>query len=63
VVKSDTVVPSALDRSLKDAFAKLRAEQGDNPDWHPYSNDMVQDLVHPSMYPFIYGKRPSIIEA
>jgi len=63
VVKSDALVPSALDRSLKDAFAKLRAEQRDHPDWHPYSNDMVQDLVHPSMYPFIYGKRSSITGA
>ncbi len=24
-------------------------------DWHPDSNDIVRDLVHPSMYPYIKG--------
>lgn len=26
------------------------------PDWHPGSKEMVQNLVHPSMYPLIYGR-------
>lgn len=55
IVKSDTVVSASFHESLKGAFEKLRAEQADEPDWHPGSNDMVQDLVHPSMYPFVYG--------
>ncbi|KAL1840395.1 hypothetical protein VTJ49DRAFT_521 [Mycothermus thermophilus] len=56
VVKSDTLVDEELRRGFIAAFEKLRAEQGDNPDWHPGTDDMVQDLVHPSLYPFVYGK-------
>ncbi len=40
---------------LKAAFEKLHAEQADEPDWHPWTDEQVQDLVHPSMYPFVYG--------
>ncbi|AEO69667.1 uncharacterized protein THITE_2091161 [Thermothielavioides terrestris NRRL 8126] len=29
---------------------------GTEPEWHPWTNFMVQDLVHPSMYPFVYGR-------
>jgi hypothetical protein len=49
-------VSDELRQGLKDAFEKLRAEQGDEPDWHPWADEQVQDLVHPSMYSFVYGK-------
>jgi glutathionyl-hydroquinone reductase len=55
VVKSDSVVSSELQNDLQAAFDQLHADQASNVDWHPRSNEMVQDLVHPSMYPFIYG--------
>ncbi|KAH8891423.1 hypothetical protein GQ53DRAFT_746540 [Thozetella sp. PMI_491] len=55
VVKADSIVPVDLTQALLEAFETLRADQGSTPDWHPGSNDMVQDLVHPSMYPLIYG--------
>ena len=55
VAKSDTVVTSQLQRDLRMAFERLRVDQVLNVDWHPRSGEMVQDLVHPSMYPFIYG--------
>ncbi|KAJ4015533.1 hypothetical protein NW752_006993 [Fusarium irregulare] len=55
VVKSDRCIDESLHKSLQAAFAKLKLEQMDDPDWHPGSNDMVQDLVHPSLYPLIYG--------
>lgn len=54
-VKSDSLVDDELRRGLKAAFDKLRANQADEPDWHPWTDDKVQDLVHPSMYPFVYG--------
>jgi hypothetical protein len=54
-IKSDSIVGDELHQGLKAAFEKLRAEQGDEPDWHPGSGNMVHDLVHPSMYPFVYG--------
>lgn len=56
VVKSDTIVSSQLQEELRSAFDKLMAEQKASPDWHPKSGDMVQDLLHPSMYPLVYGR-------
>ena len=58
VVKSDhTLVSEQLHQRLVDAFAELRSDQAADVDWHPRTDDMVQDLVHPSMYPFVYGQR------
>ncbi|KAL1872039.1 hypothetical protein Daus18300_004408 [Diaporthe australafricana] len=56
IIKSDVLVDSELQEALKQAFKTLKDDQADQPDWHPRSNDMVQDLVHPSMYPLIYGQ-------
>lgn len=56
MVKSDTLVKTALRNALRQAFEKLQADQRDAPDWHPNSGDMVQDLVHPSMFPLVYGR-------
>ncbi|KAI0021677.1 hypothetical protein F4780DRAFT_778460 [Xylariomycetidae sp. FL0641] len=56
VVKSDNLISSSLHAELREAFDKLKADQASAPDWHPNTNDMVQDLVHPSMYPLVYGR-------
>lgn len=56
VVKSDKIVSLELQHELRSAFDKLKANQGASPDWHPKSGDMVQDLIHPSMYPLVYGR-------
>lgn len=56
VVKSDVLVSSELRDELLKAFETLRVAQGLSPDWHPSSGDMVQDLIHPSMYPLVYGR-------
>jgi hypothetical protein len=56
VAKSDTLVPSELHEALRTAFVKLKESQAANPDWHPNSDNMVQDLVHPSMYSLVYGR-------
>lgn len=50
-----------LQTGLNAAFEKLRTDLGPEPDWHPGSKDMVQDLVHPSMYPFVYSTSSSIL--
>ena len=56
MVKSDSVVPVDLKTRLYDIFTELRAKQSANGlDWHPRSNEQVLDLVHPSLYPFVYG--------
>ncbi|KAK0637448.1 hypothetical protein B0T17DRAFT_480833 [Bombardia bombarda] len=62
VVKSDTLVPPHVQDSLKAAFDKLQADQSTEPDWHPGTNEMVQNLVHPSMYPFVYPGRSNFIQ-
>jgi hypothetical protein len=49
-------VTEELQKALCDAFDTLKADHAASPDWHPNSNDMVQDLVHPSMYPLVYGR-------
>ncbi|CAI6087993.1 unnamed protein product [Clonostachys chloroleuca] len=56
VVKSDELVSKTLHQDIHASFRQLLADQAACPDWHPNSNDKVQDLVHPSMYPFIYGR-------
>lgn len=56
IIKADALVKPDLHQGLKDAFDKLLADQASNPDWHPWTSDMVQDIVHPSMYPFVYNR-------
>jgi hypothetical protein len=55
VAKSDRLVSAGLHKQLHDAFETLLKHQSAYPDWHPGSNGLVQDLVHPSMYPLVYG--------
>lgn len=53
-IKSDTLLtPDFLDK-LKNATRPLLEQEP--KDWHPRSNDQVLDLVHPSLYPLVYGK-------
>ncbi|KAJ7665929.1 hypothetical protein DFH06DRAFT_262963 [Mycena polygramma] len=48
---SDSLVPKSLHRELVSHFEVL--EQIDPPDLHPGSHGKVQDLIHPSLYPFV----------
>ncbi|RDB21416.1 hypothetical protein Hypma_011642 [Hypsizygus marmoreus] len=56
VVKSDTAVPNSLKEDLKRAAASLEGVPVWQQDWHPGSNEKVLDLVHPSLFPLIYGR-------
>ncbi|KAI6390891.1 hypothetical protein MCOR23_009299 [Pyricularia oryzae] len=56
VAKSDTLIDEDLKLELRSAVQELKAHQASSPDWHPRSNDTVQDLVHPSLYPLVYGR-------
>ncbi|KAK7417755.1 hypothetical protein QQX98_004411 [Neonectria punicea] len=56
VAKSDTLVDAELHDALRAAFARLKDEQKDDPDWHPRTDGIVQDLVHPSLSPLVYGR-------
>ncbi|KAJ4322123.1 hypothetical protein N0V84_004958 [Fusarium piperis] len=54
-VKSDILIDEELKQELRNAFQKLKEEQKASPDWHPGTESRVQDLVHPSLYPLVYG--------
>ena len=56
VVKSDSVVPESLKLELQAAVVELEDVPDKYKDWHPESNGKVQDLVHPSLYPLVYGR-------
>jgi hypothetical protein len=49
-------VSQELQSALRESFSKLQADQASSPDWHPNTGKTVQDLVHPSMYPLVYGR-------
>ncbi len=54
VVKSDNV-PTDLQDMLKAAVAPLEDVPEHRKDWHPGSDGRVLDLVHPSLFPLVYG--------
>lgn len=54
IIKSDFAVPEATHRALMDAVRVL--EETTPVDYHPGSDNRVVDLVHPSMFPLIYGR-------
>lgn len=56
VVKSDRLIPQALVDRLKAAVAPLENVPRDRKDWHPGSDEKVLDLVHPSLWPLLYGR-------
>ncbi|KAF8874335.1 hypothetical protein BD779DRAFT_257282 [Infundibulicybe gibba] len=56
VVKSDTIIPESLKLALRAATAPLEDVPEDKKDWHPGSNNQVLDLVHPSLFPLVYGR-------
>ncbi|KAI5274727.1 hypothetical protein E4T47_02222 [Aureobasidium subglaciale] len=56
VVKSDTIISAELKQELQDAVKSLEDVPDEKKDWHPGSNNQVLDLVHPSLFPLIYGQ-------
>ena len=55
VVKSDSAVPESLKLELQAAVAELEDVPDKYKDWHPGTDGKVLDLVHPSLYPLVYG--------
>ena len=56
VIKSDTAIASDLKEALRAAAAPLEGVPDRRKDWHPGSDGKVLDLVHPSLFPLIYGR-------
>lgn len=55
IVKSDVLVGEELRKSLKKSIRKLEDVPDRLKDWHPGSDEKVLDLVHPSLFPVVYG--------
>ncbi|KAK8067304.1 hypothetical protein PG997_014051 [Apiospora hydei] len=55
VVKSDSMVPAELQQALLTAVKPLEDVPENQKDWHPGSDNQVLDLVHPSLFPLVYG--------
>lgn len=57
VVKSDNIVPVEFKKSLQDAVKIFQDKIPETlKDWHPGSDEKVWDLVHPSLFPMVYGR-------
>ncbi|KAF3212122.1 hypothetical protein TWF106_010052 [Orbilia oligospora] len=56
VWRADGLVEEEVRGQLIDAVATLENVPEKKKDWHPGSGGLVLDLVHPSMWPIIYGK-------
>ena len=56
VVKSDSAVSPELRSALRKAVALLEDVPDADKDWHPGSEEQVLDLVHPSLFPLVYGR-------
>lgn len=60
IFKSDSVIPESLNEALRtEVAAKLgdvRIPSQQQKDWHPGSDGKVLDLVHPSLFPLVYGR-------
>ena len=56
VAKSDEIVSPALRDRLREAVSMLEDIPDSEKDWHPGSDGKVLDLVHPSLWPLLYGR-------
>ena len=57
VVKSDAIVSAEFKKALQDAVKIFQEKIPERlKDWHPGSDEKVLDLVHPSLFPLVYGR-------
>lgn len=63
VYKSDTCVTAEMKAALKAAAAVLEDVDDSKKDWHPHSDEKVLDLVHPSLFPLLYGRSTVLSES
>jgi hypothetical protein len=56
VMKSDTAVPYSMKAELQAAVRPLEEIPAWKKYWHPGSDEKVLDLVHPSLFPVVYGR-------
>ncbi|EMT73475.1 hypothetical protein FOC4_g10000837 [Fusarium odoratissimum] len=56
VIKSDSLLTPDLAKALQEGVKPLEDVPSELKDWHPNSKEQVLDLVHPSLWPLIYGR-------
>jgi len=56
VIKSDTAISEELQHELRAAVRPFESVAQEEIDYHPGSEGKVVDLVHPSLFPVIYGR-------
>jgi len=57
VYKSDTALSLDFKQRLQRAVAAFEASiPEDQKDWHPNTDEKVWDLVHPSLFPVVFGR-------
>ncbi|KAK3618473.1 hypothetical protein LTR56_024606 [Elasticomyces elasticus] len=56
VYKSDIIIHESIKTALQIAVRALEHETQADRDWHPGSDEKVLDLVHPSLFPMLYGR-------
>ncbi|KAK1476707.1 hypothetical protein CABS01_15242 [Colletotrichum abscissum] len=56
VIKSDSAITPEVKEELKQGVAALENIPENEKDWHPGSDGKVLDLVHPSLWPLVFGK-------
>ncbi len=56
IFKSDGIISEDLKNDMKTAAAPLEIVPERYKDWHPGSNGQVLNLVHPCLYPLVYGQ-------
>ncbi|KAG8938265.1 hypothetical protein FRC03_007455, partial [Tulasnella sp. 419] len=54
--QSDTLIPPDLRDQLITEIKKLEDIPEEKKDWHPRSDGLVLDIVHPSLYCLVYGR-------
>ncbi|THC87646.1 hypothetical protein EYZ11_012908 [Aspergillus tanneri] len=62
IVKSDTAISEELKKALKVAVRPLENIPDEQKDYHPGSNQQVVDLVHPSLFPLVYGRSRILLD-
>lgn len=55
-MKSDSLMDEDLRQALLAGVKPLEDVPEEQRDWHPGSDGKVLDLVHPSLYPLVYGR-------
>ncbi|KAI8303641.1 hypothetical protein K4K61_006854 [Colletotrichum sp. SAR11_59] len=56
VIKSDSATTPEVKEALKQGVAALENIPENEKDWHPGSDSKVLDLVHPSLWPLVFGE-------